>query len=134
MISTDLAHADVQAVLACQQQFWLALERKDAQLFLYMLADDFVCRSPGQVEQHRDAFISTIVQMPLTLVSVSAEAVTVDLFDTVAVLTGIQVARLQLPTGSQVDERLALSNVFRQTAGRWRMVLAHPVTLPNLEE
>jgi len=77
-------------------------------------------------------FIATITRMPPTVVRVSAEQLAVHLFDTVAVLTGTQVARLHLPNGSQVDERLALSKLFRQTAGQWRMVLAHPVKLSNL--
>src|SRR5262245_24394359 len=133
MTSSDLARQAKQAVLECQQQFWLALERKDADLLSQVLADDFVCRSPGQADQQRSAFITTITRMSLTMVKVSAEQLAVQLFDTVAVLTGTQVARLQLPNGSQVDERLALSNVFRQANGQWQMVLAHPVTLPNPE-
>jgi uncharacterized protein (TIGR02246 family) len=131
MTPTDLAHADIQAVLACQQQFWRALERKDPELFRQVLAEDFVCHSPGQAQQQREAFVLAITRMPFTLVHVSAEELAVHLFDTVAVLTGIQVARLQMPTGAFVDERLALSNVFRQSEGQWRMALAHPVTLPN---
>lgn len=131
MTAPDLTHAAAQAVLACQQQFWVALQRKDADLFREVLADDFVCRSPGQSDQNRTAFITTITRLPLTVVSVAAEQMAVQLFDTVAVLTGTQVAHLQLPNGSQVAERLALTNVFRRTGGQWQMVLAHPITLPN---
>ena len=39
-----------QAVLHCQRRFWLALERKDADLFAEVLAEDFVCRSPGHLD------------------------------------------------------------------------------------
>jgi hypothetical protein len=42
-----------QAVFTCQQQFWQALQFKDAELFSQVLADDFVCRSPDQPEQSR---------------------------------------------------------------------------------
>src|SRR5690348_13544135 len=102
MNSSDLARQTLQAVLECQQQFWVALERKDADLLSQVLADDFVCRSPGQADQQRSAFITAIARMPITVVKVSAEQVAVQLFDTIAVLTGTQVARLQLPNGSQV--------------------------------
>jgi ketosteroid isomerase-like protein len=131
MTSADLARQAEEAVLACQQLFWLALERKDADLLTQALADDFVCRSPGQADQYRAAFITTITGMPLTVVNVRAEQVAIQVFDTVAVLTGTQVAQLKLPNGSQAGECLALSNVFRQANGQWQMVLAHPVALPN---
>ena len=133
MTSTDRTRQAQHPVLERQQQFWLALERKDADLLTQLLADAFVCRSPGQADQQRSAFITTIIGMPLTVVKVSAEQLAVHVFDTVAVLTGTQVAQLQLPDGNQVDERLALSNVFRQANGQWQMVLAHPVALPNPE-
>jgi ketosteroid isomerase-like protein len=118
MTSSNLARQAVQAVLECQQQFWLALEHRDAELLLQVLADDFVCHSAGQPEQQRLAFISTITRMPFTVVKVSAEQIAVQLFDTIAVLTGRQVAQLQLPNGNQIDERLALTNVFRQANGQ----------------
>jgi ketosteroid isomerase-like protein len=131
MSAPDLVRQALQAVFACQQQFWLALERKDADLLRAVLADDFVCRSPGQADQQRSTFITTVAGMPLTVVKVSAEQLAVHVFDTVAVLTGTQVAQLQLPDGRQVDERLALSNVFRHANGQWQMVLAHPVALSH---
>jgi ketosteroid isomerase-like protein len=124
-LSSETAHA----VLQCQQHFWHALQCKDGDRFAQVLADDFVCRSPGQPDQSRTAFIMTLTSMPVTVISVTAEQVAVEHFDGVAVLTGTQVARLRLPSGSEVLERLALTNVFRQTAGQWQLVLAHPVTL-----
>ncbi|MFO7171012.1 MAG: nuclear transport factor 2 family protein [Chloroflexota bacterium] len=102
-----------KAVLECKRRFWQALQRKDADLLAETLADDFVCRAPGEPDQDRAAFIRAIVGMPLTIARVSAEQVAVQLVDTVAVLTGIQVAQLRLPDGSQAEERLALTNVFR---------------------
>jgi len=131
MTSNDRARQVVQAVLECQQQFWLALARKDADLLAQVLADDFVCHSPGQPDQQRTAFITSVTHMPLTVVNVSAEQVAVQLFDTVAVLTGTQVAQLGLPDGSTIEERLALTNIFRHISGQWQMVLAHPVALAN---
>jgi uncharacterized protein (TIGR02246 family) len=131
MISDDPASDAAHAVLECQQQFWLALQHKDAERFAQVLAADFVCRSPGEPDQQRTAFIATITNMPLTVVSVTAEQIAIQLFDKLAVLTGTQVAHMLLPNGEQLSERLALTNVFRQTAGQWQMALAHPVALPN---
>ena len=41
------------------------------------------------------------------------------------ILTGVQVAQLQLPEGKVRSSRVMLSNVFRQEDLSWRMVLCH---------
>lgn len=120
-----------EAVLQRQQQFWDALRQQDAHLFMQVLADDFVCRSPGQPDQARSAFIHTLTTMPIAVIHVAAEQLAIQLFDNIAILTATQVALIQLPNHSTVQERLALTNVFRRTPSQWRMVLAHPVPLPN---
>jgi hypothetical protein len=48
MAKDDSSSRAEQAVLERQQHFWLALEHKDAELFMQVLAEDFVCRSPSQ--------------------------------------------------------------------------------------
>ena len=131
MTPANSANEATLDVLQCQEQFWLALQQKDAERFAQVLAGDFVCRSPGEPDQLRAAFIAAITNMPLTVVSVAGEQIAIQLFDKLAVLTGTQVAQLLLPNGERLAERLALTNVFRQTAGRWQMVLAHPVALPS---
>ena len=123
---TEAAHT-IEAVIRCQQQFWQALQSKDAALLSQLLAESFVCRSPGAAEQLRGAFIATLVAMPVEVLRVGAEQIAVDHFESTAVLTGIQLAELRFPTGETAIERLALTNVFRMHAGHWEMVLARPV-------
>ena len=134
MSADDLASDQTQAILQCQQQFWQALQHKDVGLFIHVLAADFVCRSPNQPEQTRPAFIQTITAMPVAVISATAEQIAIQFFGPIAVLTGTQVARLRLPDGSEADERLALTNIFRHTSGQWQMVLAHPVALSKNDE
>jgi ketosteroid isomerase-like protein len=131
MTKNDVSDESSQAVLQCQHRFWLALERKDADLFEQVLAEDFVCRSPGQEDQDRSAFIGTLTSMPVTILNISGEAIAIRLLGDAAVLTGTQVAQIRLPNGETVSERLALTNIFQKTAGLWKMSLAHPVTLPE---
>jgi hypothetical protein len=51
MTSID-SNDDIQrAVRQAQQRFWMALKDKDKQAFEYLLAEDFVLRSPGQTNQ-----------------------------------------------------------------------------------
>src|SRR5688572_8335910 len=131
MTKNELSDEVRQAVLQCQHRFWLALQRKDADLFTQVLAEDFVCRSPGQEDQDRTTFIATLTLIPLTILKVSGEAIAIQLVGDVAVLTGAQAAQMRLPNGETVSERLALTNIFQRNGERWEMILAHPVSLPT---
>lgn len=131
MTLDELSNQAMQAVLQCQQQFWLALQRKDADLFSQVLSDDFVCRSPGGADQNRTAFIAALMSIPFTILNVNGEAIAVRLVGDVAVLTGMQESQMRLPNGEIVSERLALTNIFQHNNGRWNMILAHPVSIPG---
>lgn len=120
-----------QAVLQCQQEFWLALQHKDAALFMQVLAEDFVCRSPGEADQDRTAFIAALTSIPFTIQDVKGEAIAVRIVDDVAILTGTQIAQMRLPNGETISERLALTNIYQHVGERWKMILAHPVPLPG---
>ncbi len=130
MTKDDLSDEAKQAILQCQHQFWLALQRKDADLFTQVLAEDFVCRSPGEADQDRAAFIATLISIPITILNISSEEIAIQLVGNVAVLTGTQVAQMPLPNGETVSERLALTNIFQHNGEQWKMILAHPVSLP----
>lgn len=130
MATNDSEHRAIDIVLDYQRQFWEALKYKDADQLTLLLAEDFICRSPGEPEQDRNAFIHTIINMPVLIEQITATHIAIDYFGAVAVLTGIQIATLRLPNGSQATEQLALTNLFRRTSGQWQMVLAHPVALP----
>lgn len=131
MSKAELSNEARQAVLECQHRFWLALQGKDTELFLEVLAKDFVCRSPGQEDQDRTAFIATLTSIPLTISNINGEAIAIDLIGDVAVLTGTQVAHMQLPNGGNISQRLALTNIFQCNDGLWQMIFAHPVPLQD---
>jgi ketosteroid isomerase-like protein len=120
-----------QAVLQAQRHFWAALQRKDAQLFEQILANDFVSRSPGRPNQTRAALISTLSSFPASVLTVEADDLEIHVFGDVAVLTGVQVARLGLPDGNAATNKVMVTNIFRLRAGQWSMVLSHAVELPG---
>lgn len=125
-------HADSSSqreILLVQEQFWRALRTKDASLFAAILAQDFVSRSPGEADQTREEFITTLTTFPVSIGEIAGEDVKVHLFGTVAVLTGVQVARLHLPDGKARSSRVMLSNVFRHEDQNWRLVLCHSFEL-----
>jgi ketosteroid isomerase-like protein len=125
----EFSEADQQAVLQCQNRFWAALQQKDAELFVQILADDFVCHSPGQEDQDRTAFIATITSIPFPIVGIRGEEIAIRVVGDVAILTGTQVAQMRFPNGAMVPQRLALTNIFQKIEGMWQMILAHPVVL-----
>ena len=122
-----------QAVLGVQQSFWTALKSKDVALFERVLADDFVSLTDRGPAQSRTDFIDTLTTFTGDVISVEGEDISVYPYRDIAVLVGVQRARLQLPNGVQVTDSLRLNNVFRQSNGEWLLVLAHPVQLKDEE-
>jgi len=119
-----------QAVLLVQEQFWQALETRNAILLATILAPQFVGRSPGEADQTREEFIATLTTFPVRIAGVHCEAIAVHVFDGVAILTGVQVARLEWPDGKAQSSRVMLSNVYCLRGEQsWRMVLSHAFEL-----
>jgi len=129
MTKDELSNEGRRAVLDCQNRFWLALQRKDAELFREVLAEDFVCRSLEQEDQDCTAFIATLTSMPVTIVQIQGESIAIHLVNDLAILTGTQHAQIRLPDGKTVSQRIALTNVFQRRGGLWQMIFAHPVEL-----
>jgi ketosteroid isomerase-like protein len=120
-----------QAIIDVQHLFWDALKSKDKQLFEQILADEFVSVSLTQPNQTRAEFIATLTSFPAKVNSVETENLQVYLFGDVAILTALQIAHIQLPDGTIIRDKIALSNVFKRVDHGWRMVLARPVELSS---
>ena len=116
-------------VYQVQQQFWAALQGKDKQAFVSLLAEDFIGRSPGQPNQDRTEFIDTLTGFPAQVLSVGSDNLEVHVWGTIAIVTGVQLAQIQLADGQVKENRIAITNVFQQQDGRWFLKLAHAVPL-----
>lgn len=116
-------------VYQVQQLFWATLQHKDAQEFERILAVDFIARSPGQPNQNRMEFINTLTGFPAQVRSVGSDNLEVHVLGTVAVVTGVQVAQIELTNGQLKENRIAITNIFLQRAGRWILRLAHAVPI-----
>jgi uncharacterized protein (TIGR02246 family) len=122
-------HSSHQEILAVQEQFWRALQTKDASIFATILAPDFVARSPGEADQTRQEFITTLTTFPISIGEITGEDIKIHLFGAVAVLTGVQVAQPHLPDGKAKRSRVMLTNVFRHQDQGWYLVLCHSFEL-----
>ena len=118
-----------QELFRAQEQFWAALQSKDRKAFERLLADDFVGRSPGQSNQDRTAFIDTLTGFPVQVRSVGSDNLEVHVFGIVAVVTGVQVAQLELADGQVKENRIAITNVFQRQEKHWLLKFAHAVSL-----
>jgi hypothetical protein len=109
-----LDQPDQREILLIQEQFWKALKTRDAFLLETILAPTFVGRSPGESDQTMEEFITLLTAFPSSISEIAGEAMEVPVFGEIAVLTGVQGARLQLPDGKVRRSHVMLSNVFRQ--------------------
>ncbi|MBI1278525.1 MAG: DUF4440 domain-containing protein [Anaerolineaceae bacterium] len=122
----------IESILQVQQRFWSALQSQMASDFDSVLAENYRCVSPDGPDQNRTEFIHTLVSMPLVVNYVSCQNLQVDVWGDTAVLTGVQVAHMQLPNnGESVVDRIAITNVFNRVGEDWWMVLSHAVSLPT---
>jgi len=121
---------DIQrAVRQAQQQFWMALQGKDKQAFEHLMAEDFVLRSPGQPNQGRATFIDSLTTFPAQVRSVGSDNLEVHVWGNIAVVTGVQLAQIELADGQEKVDRVAITNVFQQQEERWVLVLGHAISL-----
>jgi ketosteroid isomerase-like protein len=118
-----------QELFQAQEKFWTALQSKDRKALERLLADDFIGRSPGQPNQDRTAFIDTLTGFPVQVRSVGSDNLEVHVFGIVAVVTGVQLAQLDLENGQVKENRIAITNIFQQQDGHWLLKLAHAVSM-----
>jgi ketosteroid isomerase-like protein len=117
------------AVQQAQHEFWSALKSKDKAAFERILAEDFVGRSPGQANQDRTAFIATLTGFPGQVRSVGSENLEIHIWGNIAVVSGVQSAQVELPSGQLKTDRIAITIIFQEQQGHWVMKFAHAISL-----
>ena len=120
---------EIEAILQVQNQFWKALQAQDRRALEELLADDFVARSPGQVNQTPASFIDTLVSFPARVLSVGSDNLEVHRFGDIGVVTGVQWAQLELPNGNVIRNTIAITSILQRFGIQWRMKLSHAVEL-----
>lgn len=121
--------AQVQALLALEQEMFAALRARSPEALRRVLAPDFLLLVPGSPSADREAFIAGVLGIPGEILEVSSDDLQARLVGATGVLTGRQRARVRLPDGKVVDDLGAFTDVCERRDGRWVMVLAHSVPL-----
>jgi ketosteroid isomerase-like protein len=119
-----------QAILALEEEIFGAIKSRDASVLERVLTDDFVYRSRGQ-EVGRDDFLKLCATFPYEIVSIRGEGLKVNVYENLAVVTGLQIAKSKGDDGKEETSEVAFTDVFVRQDGKWVLSLAHAVDLPH---
>ncbi|WP_375772315.1 nuclear transport factor 2 family protein [Archangium gephyra] len=123
--------ADEAQLLQLEKDMFTAIRTRDRQMLERILDETFELRVPGSPPVERAGFITAILAIPGTILSVESDDLEVRTYGDVGVLIGRQRARVQMEDGATVTDVGAFTDIAIKRGGQWRMVLAHSVTLPQ---
>jgi ketosteroid isomerase-like protein len=127
---------DVEARLKqAEQRIFQAIQARDIPALEAELAEHFVLFSHGHPEQDRASFLAAIRDMPFQILEIRGEDVRVRVLGDVALVSGIQRARVAMPdNGAIVNAATAFVDAFARTDAGWRLLHAVSVELPTPPE
>jgi uncharacterized protein (TIGR02246 family) len=125
--------SDESKVRAAEERIFAAITARDASALAKELAADFVLSSPGKPDQSREDFLQAIASMPYQILEVGGEHIRCRLLGDVAVLSGVQRARVAIAPGNVVVARTAFADLFVRDGNSWRLRHAFGVELPTME-
>ena len=123
---------DVEARLKqAEQRIFHAIQARDLAALEAELDEAFVLSPIGQPEQDRPAFLAAIRDMPYQILEIHGEEIRVHALGEVALVSGIQRARVALPdNGAIVNAATAFVDAFVRSGAGWRLRHAVSVELP----
>ena len=124
---------DERALLALEDLVIDAIRRRDAEALGALVTDGFVLLGSDGSQTAREDFLKAAVEIPGEILELSVLHLRARVLGGVGVLTGLQRARVRLPTGIEVDDVAFFTDVCVRTGTGWRMALAHsgPAVLPG---
>jgi ketosteroid isomerase-like protein len=127
---------DVEARLRqAEQRIFQAIQARDLAALEAELSQSFVLFSHGNPEQDRASFLAAIRDMPFQILEIRGEDVRVRVLGDVALVSGIQRARVAMPdNGAIVNAATAFVDAFGRTDEGWKLIHAVSVELPTPPE
>ena len=124
---------DERALLALEDSVIDAIRRRDVSALAALVTEGFVLVGSDGTETRREEFLRAAVGIPGEILELSALHLRARAVGGVGVLTGLQRARVRLPTGIEVDDVAFFTDVCVRTGTGWKMALAHsgPAVLPG---
>jgi ketosteroid isomerase-like protein len=116
---------------AAEERIMAAIAARDIAGLEAELTDDFAHTSIGGAEQDRGSFLDAIRDAPYRILELRGEQLQVRAMGDLAILSGVQRARVALPDGSVVTGLGAFVDLFVLTSVGWRLRHACSVELPD---
>jgi ketosteroid isomerase-like protein len=134
-MSTEVSHEDErEAILEIEKETFEAIRNKDRAALERILADDFLYRSPGAEDVNKIEFIKIASALPVRIKEVWGEGLQANIYGEVAVLTGLQHARVETEDSEEVISSVAFTDIFVKSEGEWKMALAYGVEYKEVSE
>jgi hypothetical protein len=124
---------DERALLALEDSVIDAIRRRDAAALGALVTDGFVLVGSDGSQTRREDFLRAAVEIPGEILELSALHLRARVVGEMGVLTGLQRARVRLPTGIEIDDVAFFTDVCVRAGTGWKMALAHsgPALLPG---
>lgn len=121
-----------EAVAECARRIAAAIAARDTATLATLLDAGFVYRTPGGANIDAPAFLDSIVQIPGEIVSVTLDALAIDVVGDGALATGIQQAQVRMD-GQLVEDRRSFVDWFVKSGNTWRIRVAVDLPAPPPE-
>ena len=121
--SPSMQEPEARVLLQLEDDWALALIRRDATVFRRLLADGFIYTEDDRTEG-RDDLLRDIVAGPDTVEAAHNEEMRVHRFGSTAVVTGWLIVRGRGASGP-FDRRYRFTDTWVRRGGRWQIVAAH---------
>ena len=124
---------DERALLALEDSVIDAIRRRDVSALATLVTEGFVLVGSDGTETRREEFLRSAVEIPGEILELSVLHLRARVVGGVGVLTGLQRARVRLPSGIELDDVAFFTDVCVRTGTGWKMALAHsgPAVLPG---
>jgi ketosteroid isomerase-like protein len=121
-------------IIQIENEIFEAIKNKDAKKLESIVVEDFVYRTHDGQQANKTAFLENIKSFKLKILSVKGEHLNAEVYGDVAVLTGIQRAKVEMEDGKIVEGIGAFTDVFIKRNNRWMLKSAFHVELPAVTE
>ncbi len=130
--ATQAIESAAGEILEIERAVMSAIERQDAEALGRFVAEDFVFRDAAGASLAKPEFLRLATSVPVKILSIWGEQLEVHVYGETAVLTGKQRALVESAGGQQEDGGTQIfTDVFVRREGRWLLVLAHTVEMPQ---
>jgi ketosteroid isomerase-like protein len=124
--------AGEKGLVELERQILEAIRERNTEKLDAILAPDFVYVSPRKRDLRRQEFLNQVKSSPQEIEWLGAEELKIHIYGEIAVITGVQNAKVRSEKTGLQSADSAFTDVFRRRQGRWELVLAFRADMPAL--